>query len=104
LVQYLSQGKEVTNVGSGILKGSGREGASFALINSYGQQISGEGCQAKLDNAGETGGDAGIEYVVDMKSTMTVKAADIVVRGLNEAELFGVMVETVRFCIKGDGM
>jgi hypothetical protein len=34
---------------------------SFALINSYAQQISGEGCQAKLGNAGETGGDAGIE-------------------------------------------
>jgi len=74
-----------------------------------------------------------------MKSTMPVKAADIVVRGvndfldgdicqnvsegsevikryriddvdfvtrgdLNEAELLGVMVEAVGFCIKGDGM
>ncbi|MDP7285898.1 MAG: hypothetical protein QGG79_01930 [Dehalococcoidales bacterium] len=74
-----------------------------------------------------------------MKSTTPVKAADIVVRGvnnffdgdisqnvserrkvikryridnvtfvtrgdLNEAELLGVMVEAVGFCIKGDGM
>jgi len=68
-VQDLSQGKEVTNVGSGILKGLGGERASppvrslesFALINDYAKQISGEGCQTKLGNAGETGGDAGIE-------------------------------------------
>ena len=74
-----------------------------------------------------------------MKSTMPVKAADIVVRGmndfldgdicqnvsegseiikryriddvdfvtrgdLNEAELLGVMMKAVGFCIKGDGM
>jgi hypothetical protein len=74
-----------------------------------------------------------------MKSTMPVKAADIVVRSVNdffdgdicqnvseggdiiksyriddvdfvtrgdldEAELLGVMVEAVGFCIKGDGM
>jgi len=69
LVQDLSQGKEVADVGSGILKGLGGERASspvsplesFALINGYAQQISGEGCQAKPGNAGETGGDAGIE-------------------------------------------
>jgi hypothetical protein len=59
----------VADVGSGILKGLGGERASspvsplesFALINGYAQQISGECCQAKLGNADETGGDAGIE-------------------------------------------
>jgi len=69
LVQDLSQGKEVADVGSGILKGLGGERASspvsslesFALINGYAQQISGEGCQTKLGNADEPGGDAGIE-------------------------------------------
>jgi len=69
LAQDLSQGKEVADVGSGILKGLGGERTSspvsplesFALINGYAQQISGEGCQAKLGNADETGGDAGIE-------------------------------------------
>jgi len=69
LVQDFSQGKEVADIGSGILKGLGGEWASspvsalesFALINGYTQQISGEGCQAKPGNAGETGGDAGIK-------------------------------------------
>jgi len=69
LVQDLSQGKEVANIGSGILKGLGGKRASppvsplepFALINGYAQQISGEGCQAKLGNTNEPGGDAGIE-------------------------------------------
>ncbi|GAG39131.1 unnamed protein product [marine sediment metagenome] len=69
MVQYLSQGNEVTDIGSGILKGLGGEWASspvsslesFALINGYAQQISGEGCQAKLGKADEAGGDAGIE-------------------------------------------
>jgi hypothetical protein len=69
LVQNLSHGNEVADVDGGILKGLGGEWASspvsslesFALINAYAQQIPGEGCQAKLGNAGETGGDAGIE-------------------------------------------
>jgi len=69
LVQDLSQGKEVADVGSGILKGLGGERASspvislesVALINGYAQQTSGEGCQAKPGHTGETGGDAGIE-------------------------------------------
>jgi hypothetical protein len=69
LVQGLSQGNEVTDIGSGILKDLGRERASspvitlesFALINSNAQQISGESCQAQLGNTGEVGGDAGIE-------------------------------------------
>jgi hypothetical protein len=59
----------MADVGSGVLKGLGGKRASspvsslesFALINGYAQQISGEGCQAKLGNAGEAGGDAGIE-------------------------------------------
>ena len=80
------------DVGSGILKGFGRERASspigslqpFTLINGYAQQISGEGCQAKLGNASETGGDAGIEYVADMKSRMPVKTTDIVVCRVND--------------------
>jgi hypothetical protein len=69
LVQDLSQGKEMADVGSGVLKGLGGKRASspvsslesFTLINGYAQQISSEGCQAKLGNAGEAGGDAGIE-------------------------------------------
>jgi hypothetical protein len=69
LVQDLSQGKEVADVGSGILKSlDGKRTSSpvsplesFVLINSYAQQISNQGCQAKLGNAGEMGGDAGIE-------------------------------------------
>jgi hypothetical protein len=69
LVQDLSQGKEMADVGSGVLKGLGGERASspvitlesFALINGNAQQISGEGCQAQLGNAGEASGDAGIE-------------------------------------------
>jgi len=92
LIQGLSQGKEVADVGSGILKGLGGEGASppvsslesFTLINGYAQQISGESCQAKLGNAGETGGDVGIEQVVDMKSTMPIEAADVIVRAMKD--------------------
>jgi hypothetical protein len=68
-IQGLLQGKEVADVGSGVLDGLGGERASspvsslesFALTNSYAQQVSGESCQAKLSNADETGGDAGIE-------------------------------------------
>jgi len=63
------QVKEVADVVSGVLKGLSRERASspvsplksFALVNGYAQQISGEGCQAKLGNASKTGGDTGIE-------------------------------------------
>jgi len=59
----------MADVGSGIRKGLGGERASspvsslesLALIDGDTQQISGEGCQAKLGNAGEAGGDAGIE-------------------------------------------
>lgn len=137
----------MADVSSGILKGFGGEWASspisslesFTLINGYAKQISGEGCQAKLGDAGEASGDAGIEYVADMKSRMPVKTTDIVVcrvndfldgnicqnvserseimkryriddvyfmtRGdLNEAELLGVMVEAVGFCIQSDDM
>jgi len=92
-----------------------------------------------LGGPGEASGDAGIEYVTDMKFRVPVKTTDIVVcrvndfldgnicqnvserseimkryriddvyfmtRGdLNEAELLGVMVEAVRFCIQGDDM
>jgi hypothetical protein len=59
----------MADIGSGILKGLGGKRASspvsslesFAFINGYAQQISGEGCQAQLGNTGEAGGDAGIE-------------------------------------------
>ncbi len=82
----------MADVGSGILKGlCGKRASSpvsplepFAFINGYAQQISGKGCQAKLGNAGEAGGDAGIKQVVDIKSTIPVKAADVIVRAMND--------------------
>jgi len=69
LVQDLSQGEEVADISSSILKSLSGERASspvitlesFALINSNAQQISAEGCQAQLGNTGEAGSDTGIE-------------------------------------------
>jgi len=91
LVQDLSQGKEVEDVGSGILKGLGGEWApppvspleSLTLMNSYAQQVFDKGRQAKLGNAGKAGSDAGIVQVTDTEPVIPIQAADIVVRAMN---------------------
>ncbi len=92
----------MADVGSGVLKGLDGERASspvsplksFALINGYAQQISGEGCQAELGNASKTGGDTSIELVMDVEVTMTLEAADVVVRPMKDF-LDGIIYQNV---------
>ena len=86
-----AQGEEMADVAGRILDGLGGKRASppirslepFALVDGYAKHISDEGCQAYFGNAGETGGDAGIEQVADAEPAAPVDAAHIVVGCVN---------------------
>jgi hypothetical protein len=92
LVQNILQGEEISDVGSGVVKGLGGERAlppvssleSLTLTDSYAQQVFDEGCQTNSRHAGEASSDVGIVQVADTKSVMPVEATNVVVRAMND--------------------
>ena len=82
----------MAHIRSGILKGLGGEGTAspvaslerLALIDVYPQHVPDDAFQTQAGHAGEAGGDAGIENAADMKARVTVEAADIVIRRVND--------------------
>ena len=62
----------------------------FTLLYGYSQQVTGEGRQAEPGDTGGTGGDAGIEQVVNTESAVPVETAYIIVRGVDNLRDGGI--------------